>query len=148
CRYLITFHHGQCFLLVRPTGEELASYNEVRACIQYAQKVPKLVDLGLYRRPGSEQDVLGAGPDPEHEVEKVVRFLPPVSQTATAPRLVGLVENYRTDLPLEQVLALVGVMKDQTRGDDSDAAGAPRDVFGSPGLDDVALRVDPHLLCG
>ena len=72
---------------------------------------------------------LRARPDPQHEVEQVVRLVLLLAQPAAPARLVRLVEDDRAELALEQVLALLGVVEDQAGGDDGDAKRAARDVL-------------------
>ena len=145
-RGLVALHHGKRLLPVRPAAEQLPPEHKIRTRIQDAQQIPEFIDLGLNGRRRPEQQVLGARPDLQHEVEQVVRLLLLLAQPAAPARLVRLVEDDGAVLAFKQVLALVGVVEDQAGGDDGDAKWAAGDVLRPAGLDDVALGIDPHLL--
>ena len=145
-RRSLALHHGKRFLPVRPAAEQLAAEHKIRTSVENAQQIPQLIDFGLDWRRRAKQQVLGATADPQHEIEQVVRLFLLLTQPAAPACLVRLVEDDGAVLAFQQVLAFVGIVEDQSGGNDGDAEWATGDVLRSARLDDVALGIDPYLL--
>ncbi len=119
-RYLIALHNRERHLPVYPASEDFSAEDEIGTGIENAEQIPHFTDFRLNRSCRAKHQVAGAGANPNHEIEKVIRLFLTLSQPATSACFVCLVEYYRSVLPLQEELAFIGAMNNQPGRNDGD----------------------------
>src|ERR1051326_4825740 len=93
----------------------------------------------------SEQEVLGARSNAKHEVEKIVRWFAVLPKTAASARFVCFIENHGAVFALEQMVAFLGFLENQARGNNCDSERAASDVLWAASSNHVTTRIEPDL---